>query len=139
MLGFVWELCKARIGPYLSRLTPDWGSGFNLWNMKVSLLHVFTAKNQGILLENALFRPSKGKKRKTRQCNGEKKKPAEQLEIAEKEKTVEEAQSVIISDTFKQHGNINVENLENQMLEEGKEDQTGKDERERQNTNQEEQ
>lgn len=59
--------------------------------------------------------------------------------VAKEKKMVEEAHSVIILDTFERQRNINMENLENHVFEGGKEDQIGKDEREWQNFNHDEQ
>lgn len=57
------------------------------------------------------------------------KNPVKQLEGSEKEKIIEEAQSVIILDMVEQQVDANVEKPEIPLLEEGKKDQTGKDNR----------
>ncbi|XP_059070576.1 uncharacterized protein LOC131860211 [Cryptomeria japonica] len=88
---------------------------------------------------NALFRQSKRKKRKKRKCNGKQKNPIKQPEGSKKEKRIKEAQSVIIPDMVEQQENINMENPEIPLLEEGKKDQMGKDNGEQQDINQEDQ
>ncbi|XP_059065851.1 uncharacterized protein LOC131857381 [Cryptomeria japonica] len=75
----------------------------------------------------------KEKKKKYKTMQWRAKNPAKQLVIAEGKEMVEEAKSVIILNTFEKQGNNNLENLKNHRFEGGKEDQIGKDERERQN------
>ncbi|XP_057838675.2 uncharacterized protein LOC131048652 [Cryptomeria japonica] len=104
------------------------------WNQPMEYESVpfacFYCKKLGHMARKCPLQVVKEKEKKDKTTQWRAKKLAKQPEIVEKEKMVEEAQSVIVLDTFKQQGNINVENPENQMLEEGKEDQMGKDERE---------
>ncbi|XP_057853625.1 uncharacterized protein LOC131063738 [Cryptomeria japonica] len=98
----------------------------------------FHYKKLGHTTRKCTLQAVKEKEKKENAMQWKEKNPVKQPKGSEKEKRIKEAQSVIIPGMVEQRENVNVENLEIPLLEE-KKDQTGKDNREQQDINQEDQ
>ncbi|XP_059068506.1 uncharacterized protein LOC131859012 [Cryptomeria japonica] len=124
-------------------LSIEINSRLGKWNQPLEYESVpfacFHCKKVGHTARKYPLQAVKEKEKKEKAMQWKAKNPIKQPEGFEKEKRIEEAQSVIIPDMVEQQENVNVDNLEIPLLEESKKDQTGKDNREQQDTNQEDQ
>ncbi|XP_057851779.2 uncharacterized protein LOC131061959 [Cryptomeria japonica] len=124
-------------------LSIEINSRLGKWNQPLEYESVsfasFHCKKAGHTTRKCPLQVAKEKEKKERTLQWKAKNPTKQPESFEKEKRNEEAQSAIIPDMIEQQIDVNEENPEIPLNDKGKMDQTGKDDREQQDTSQEDQ